>query len=430
MLLPDLLVGVSVLVLGTALAANFGASQRGTLVTVWSMAIVLFVAGLLLHHPGSPYMIPSDGLYYSEWGQTMAAQGLSSNFNNQQIWPGRGVLPLLIALLEVLIGGHVVTLIALSTVVTCGTFRTIQLTALIGFGRTLGGWIPAVLFISSPPVILFGNGVSREPFFWFGVALLALSIAHATCQLSWKAAGIFGLASLLILAVRPDLGLVLLWSSLGFTLLTVVFRPIRGKHWKSRITAISLLIALAVSFPSALAAVDAEPSVSKIEASTIDLGRESVSSSFSSGAGPQTVGAGPQTVGPVADLVLQSLSRLVNVLIGPFPSEIQGNTTMASLSLSTLHFLAICVIVAVAPLGFTSYREIRLAFIFTGICSVSLALFAVLFTNYGIVMRFRQISEILLLPVVFSTLRNFLHPAGLPSGFSTKANFAWLRRRE
>ena len=399
----DWLFGLLVLVI-TVFALAGAARRFGfKVVPLFTLLVLITLSGLLLSHPQSFLFLPSDGLYYADWGERIAEMWAGNGVIDKPLWPGRGALPLLIGILEFTLGAHTFSIIAISSVATTFTYLLLKLSARVAFGPQRLDWLSMLLFITGLPIVLYGGGISREPYFWLGATLTVLAVALYSKGYIPQSLGVFLAGGTLLLAIRSDLGLAIVWAVLGAVAL---FHLVSGMQEKNVRTVLQSMVALAILLLSGLSLLDTVRSdwtPQQIEGAAMDLSRPEVNTAIE-----RREVTKPDTwceSGVPEKLICEVHNNLPAVLVGPFPGEIFSGPAFIAISLGTGHFLL------VGSLALLAFRwvppESHIVFaVLTVTGAATLFIIAALLTNYGIIMRFRAISEIFFFPLALLALEN------------------------
>ena len=390
---------------------------------------LITLSGLLLHHPQSSLFLPSDGLYYSDWGERIAGMWEGNGVIDKPLWPGRGIVPLLVGILEFTLGAHTFSMIAIGSVATTFSYLLLKISAQVAFGAQRLSWLPMVLFITGLPIVLYGGGILRESYFWLGCALTVLAVALYSKGRILKALGAFLVGGTVLLAIRSDLGLAIIYTVLGAVALSGLMSGMRQKNIKTALQSAITLVILLLSGPSLLDTVRPDWTPEQIEVTAMDLSRAEVATAIErpevgTPIDPSTLSAERAEVGTpidpstlsaeraawcqsavLAKLVCEISNSLPAVLVGPFPGELFTSPLSVALSVGTGHFLL------VSSLALLAFRWVppgsHLFFtVLTLTGFATLLIIAALLTNYGIIMRFRAVSEIFLFPLALLALEN------------------------
>jgi hypothetical protein len=388
----------------------FGSKKMGvSRLPVALIAPPLLIAGLVLYLPASPLHLPSDGQVYQAWGYAISDSwaGVASQVPDRPLWPGKGSWPLIIALFHSIVGPVAILLIVFNTMVFGATVLALQKSVLLLTGKNTR-WSMVIVVLSSTPFILFGPSLLRESLFWLGISggVLALSylrskkIGLALASVSW--------GSFLLLAVRPDAGVVLVYAFLGVTTVLVGLLG-STRSAPRRIIAVATLGALAVSAPQAFDFVRPGTDAGFVDRASRGLSRQSVETGFSSRPESNALSSDGTSIGILADvqdtcektlavkIACRGLENLPRALAGPFYWEYGPESIWIISGLSTLHFLALAGLSVVYLVTRGGRNWVTAGMM--GVATISLVMFAAIFTNYGILIRFRAATEIVLLPL-------------------------------
>lgn len=371
---------------------------------------IFFTIGMVLYLPMSPVYLSSDGELYQAWGNSIAASWRDEgDALDRQLWPGKGFWPLIIAVLTIIVGPVHVTLIALNTIIFGGAIVAMQ-KATLQLSGDRSKWSMVVVVMTSVPFALFGASLLRESLFWLGVSGSVLALSYMRSHKIRLALIHFTWSALLLLAVRPDAGVVFAYATAG---VLVVLIGLRLKlHPGVRASSIALaLLVLALSAPSAFSGLREDADVSSITTVADALSDSGVNSAFtddsSASEDAQTSAWPPLAEACDSALVVRVLcggvENLPRALIGPFPWEYQGEFVLIAAGLATTHFLGIAVLAGF----FISTRVGRTweSAAIVAVAGVSLLMFAAILNNYGILIRFRAATEILLIPLALSGVK-------------------------
>lgn len=413
MIVTGVEIGVSAFVLGCFAAVTVALARAWKVSAVPSLAasVLLAVVGGIFFVPGSPFFLPSDALYYQGW-----AADLSSGWSGREtsrtdtIWPGKGVWPAIIAVFYFFFGPVTLPLICLNASIVGLSITIIQRTVLLLSGRDYPQWV-AILGLSSPPVVLFGAAPLRESIWWLGASLGSLAIASLERRKFVLSAGALVFSAFLMVAIRPDAGVVVAYSFAVALAARLWLLPSTRRSFSPKtLSAVSLMLLALTIFP-AIDAVRPGTSAESVVVAAEALGRPDVNSSFQ--APPQHVQgtensqiqrACEQNV--ASQVVCNALKHLPNALFGPFHWEYQPTLIWVLSGASTLHFLAISLLALLYFRRGARFRLAGLGIVF--VSSVALIMFASVLTNYGILIRFRATVELLLLPLAAPSLARAL----------------------
>lgn len=410
--LSDLLLAV-VLLAAFGVLFWFGSKKIG--ISRLPVALIvppLLIAGLVLYLPASPLHVSGDGQGYEVWGYAISDSwvGVASQVADRPLWPGKGFWPLIIALFHSIVGPVTISLIVFNTTVFGATVLALQKSVLLLTGKNTR-WSMVIVVLSSTPFILFGPSLLRESMFWLGTSggVLALSylrsnkIGLALASVSW--------GSFLLLAVRPDAGVVLVYAFLGVTTVLVGLLGSTRSALR-RIIAVAILGALAVSAPQALDFVRPGTGPQFIDTTMRALSKPLVTTGTWSRPETNTLSSDDTGTGILAvvqdtcektlvvKVACEAWRNLPYALVGPFYWEYGPESIWIISGLSTLHFLILAGL-SVVYLATRGGRNWVTAGIM-GVATVSFVMFASMMTNYGVLIRFRAATEIVLLPLAIA----------------------------
>lgn len=396
-----LLFSISVMVITRNKALGFGAV---------AFSVGLFLIGVWRFQPEfSPIFTGDDG-YYFEWGAQIADVLRGEADPQNQIWPGKGVWPVLISITHIVARDAFLAPLMLSAIASASVVLALQRAALLIIGHS-PPFVTLTLVLLQPAFLAWGPTLNREAFFWLGTALLVLGFAYYIRRSYVKglSSGVAG--AVIVIGIRYEVGIPLAYSMLCAALISFVSSPpmaLTGRHLYKWLIASSMwafsTIVTAFGFlwardPSQVSLIPAAAGVEELhlrnEVNRAYLGRDEVTTAFQVSEDP---GLG----------VIQGAFRAV---FGPFPSEMGASLVWGILALSTLNFL---LVLALAMLFLFSSRS--RFFEYSGLALAALGCIVIIayaITNYGMVMRFRFVSQILLFPLAiggYLVLRQkFLH---------------------
>ena len=404
------------------------------------------LVGAVLFIPGSPLFLPSDALYYQAWGGEIASSWNGNQVDpGRQIWPGKGVWPLVIAGFYFLFGPVTLPLITLNSCIVGLSLIVMQRSTRLLCGLE-SPFVLLLLAMTSTPILIFGPAPLRESIYWLGASLGVLAIANLRYRHLQTSAWAFVASSFLLLAVRPDAGLVTVYSIAAACVVLAglsgtVFTSFRAKLFSSM-----MLAALFASFFPAVAYLSPGTEPSSVVTTAQNLSTDADNSAFSP-VFPSLADSGVQTNGLAVDQPMGNLGATVrdlcglsvatqvgcnavrnlpNSLFGPFPWEYEARPVWIVSALSTLHFLAL----AVFSIRYVSKRS-KFDWVGVAILTVSaitFALFASVLTNYGILIRFRATVEIMLFPLAAAGMGALFSRTIRPTGQTDGKGRARLAR--
>jgi hypothetical protein len=381
------------LVLGFVLSKRFG-------LAFWPFVAVLFsfvaLGGSRLFPEVTDLLEQPDETFYLSWGRQLAAFWVSGAPVEVPylVWPGSGAWSVLIGLATVMLGPVAFFMIVVNAVLVSFSFLFLQQSASLLFNFKTH-WISLLVFMSNPALILNGPSLLREGAFWFGSSLLVLGLTLVSR--SSLMAGLIALllGSGVILAVRPNLGVFVVFLFLISTTITWIWVHRKsGKQFMA--IGLGILSVLLILFPfgiDSLAGRDDLPSYAEAAAQELS---DSASTGFHNS--EELVCTSNEYLATAC----LSLSNLPNFLFGPFVWEMEWEPFWLVLLASTWHFLFILGISS-TTLFTRSLRQPALFALFITGAALTLLL-ATTLTNYGIVARFRTLIWLLLLPPAWAGL--------------------------
>lgn len=370
--------------------------------------------GALMYLPASRFAINNDGFAYLAWGSAISErwQGIPSGGSLDPIWPGKGIWPSIIAGFHFLIGPVQFLPLVISILAFIACVVVVQLTSEI-ISRGTYPSLATILVLSSPSLMLFGPSLLRESFVWLGVSLLVLSLIVILRGNVWKSLLSASSGALICLAFRPDVGVVFVYVT-AILLIGLKVLTSHSNIWlRFGLFSISTL-AIAGSFPFVFRFMQPQVSAERVKAVTTELGEAwRIESAFVAPQGESFVA--PQgelgVIGCSESYLLQlgcqALANFPRTFLGPFHWELSWNLISAAAAISTLHFL---VLVALSILGFFCLsRDDKLSSSAVWLLAfASMIVWASVLTNYGILIRFRGATEVMLLPSALVGASNFL----------------------
>jgi len=362
--LVDLLLSVSLIVfaggLGFLVTRRWDVSPAPFLV----VAAVLILVGLSTQLAASPFYLGlSDGRYYLDWGFAISEAWRDGQpWSERVIWPGKGVWPLLIAVVNYSFGPVLIALIVINALVFAFSIIFLQKATALLFG-VRPKWTIIALALTSSPVLLSAPMVLREAIFWFGISAGILAITYLYRASFARGVAFLLLSALVVLGIRPNFGVVIAYLLVAAAIAIWALR--KESISISRVFVGSTLFAVlcATFFPMfyALTAIDdVEERVSIVATA---LAKDGVTTALGGSSEVLEVPAeGVEDVpGAVCDsasyvrLFCDSLARLPFLMFGPFPWEIGPEPVWIVVVASTLHFLFLLTTSILNRPGFRSY---------------------------------------------------------------------------
>ena len=392
------------LVILLAFLSSFMFIAKKMLVSVTPVILVtsgFFIVGMFLYLPVSPFYIPSDASYYQAWGYSLSDYWAGEGpMVDRQIWPGKGFWPLIIAALHFFLGPIYVAAIAFNSGVFGLMILALQKSILLLSSKS-GSWVLGFLVATSTPFALFGPSLLRESLFWLGASGGVLGISYLArrevrnglLSLSW--------AVFLLLAIRPDAGVVIAYSFVGAAIVLFgLAGPFQSK--RKKILSALALTGLLVSFPPASSFLIPINDPAYVEVAASNLSTPDITTRFLPfpGDGPGLLSNDGCESFLALTVLCKSLGHLPNALFGPFYWEYGSGAIWWISGMSTLHFLS----VSGLALTYVVSREGRgwISLGVLGVALVSFLMFSSIMTNYGILIRFRAATEVILTPLAIS----------------------------
>lgn len=375
-------------------------------------AATFTLTGLLTQMPSSPlYLFLPDGESYLTRGLLLYETWRAGDPWDEPHWPGKGVWPLVIAILHFVAGPVRLSIIVLNAMLLSLALIFLQKSTLLLFG-TKPKLVFVLLTVTSAPVLLNGPTLLRESVFWLGI-----SIGVAAISFFSRNENISGLWLLLVsiavtLAIRPNLGIVVVYLLLFASIIAWLIQ--NGSLVRSRILGSLVIAGLAsAAFPTLFSqlATDLSTVGETTEVIAVSLQNPKATTAFVPFVPGEGIGENPSFVAQVCDssavgsIICRTTANFSHSLLGPFPWEFGPEAIWIVSLASTLHFWAL-VAASVLLLRNRENRTPATMGLFVLSFVLLLALSTTL-TNYGILIRFRAAVEIFLFPLAagyFSSL--------------------------
>lgn len=397
-LLLDLVVSAVLVAIALSIAAVIAKSQGLPLTPPLLVAPIFILVGLVLYHPLSPgfILMPDADSYLGRATDIANTWNGAEPIHERGPWPNKEFWSLIMASLIWAFGPLQIALIVFNSMVVSITATLLQWATYELTSRRDRYLIPAI-FVSSSPMLLFGPALLREAIFWLGAALGILALLLALKKKYIVGTVILSLSIAVLLAIRPNFGMGLSYALVAlFIIVTGVYSTPRT-IWKLTASAVSL-IALVFSAPSALEFVREDFGVSTVVTITDSLGDESVTTAFKPPpwSSTETTETTLCDLSTVTKMACSFAENSGSAFFGPFWWEVGPEPIWLISIASTLHFQALVLLTVLFFFG-TPSKRIPTTFIVV-IASFSVAVFSALLLNYGILIRFRAMTEILLIP--------------------------------
>jgi hypothetical protein len=377
------------------------------------LAITSLMVAATFFHPSSALVVSSDANYYWNWADDIRSKldaGVPLEFSN--LWPGKGLWPLILAVLDAGFGGMVLISITTNALLLGLTIQISQKTASVILGRKVSS-LSALAVFCSPSLVLFGASPLRETIFWLGAALMLLGFVtffYARRRLLGAVEVFIG--SAVLLAIRPDASYpVVLYFFVGGTILWLAWRPDPPRL--VQIASASIFVSgLVLSAPASFSFLSKSTPLESAEINVIDIKRndlssESVTTRFENLATlPTPVTDGICEIETTIYAICRGIETLPSFFLGPFPWEINVSPISVFLSLSSLHFLAILALFIRETAGRRHDRAFKIFVL--GAVLLSALLFSTVSANYGIITRFKVLTMFILASVSQVALQRLL----------------------
>lgn len=379
---------------------------------------VLALIGFLVNHPEGAFLMKSDGLYYEKQAAEVSTWFNGGMQGPLQLDKLKEAWPLFLGFIYFIVGREpYIGILFNAAFVACVIIMIIRAAQLM-FKQT-PALASAFLVLLSPMVLTMGPSLGRESVFWLGTVFLLLSGIYLLNN-KWGS-GIFTFlagASLLLL-IRPNLGLVLIYAFLIPVSALLIFQS--NKLLKFKITSTVLItFMLLVSIPFAFS-----PFSSSIE--NVSITRADLSNTASSGftveepsdsnaqkgdaaadptqnqeaSSSSTQAVPPSTSNPILDKLIYNLkvgiSTLPRVIAGPFFNELSFSLLWIYLASSTFIWLLVLV-TAIAQMIMSGRKYLKYTLFQIAMVIAFVGVMSVMLTNYGIIARFRIPVELILVP--------------------------------
>ena len=377
-------------------------------------SVLLAVNGLFLLFawwrttPSSIIPGVGDDTYYWNWGATIATaiSGEDTDYG-RQIWPGKGVWSVIIALTHLLVSEAVFLPLAIAVLATVATALVLQRATvkIIGHPSKMFLWVALLL---QPAFLGWGLTLNREAFFWLGTSFLILGFACFFRQ-QYAQATIWGfIGSLVTVGIRWEMGIPLSYLFFCAALYSFLVRnrPIRGTVGTTELANIFFLwsgvtllstFGMLVARNPALLLSNTELDPVRLDSVGVATGLEAISTR---GAELRDYLSREEvtTAFQVSDdPILAVLTGSLRTMFGPFPPEIELSTTWVPLSIGTLNFVVTLALAAFFVMSRNQQSTELQGLVIASICVVIIVGFSI--TNYGMISRFRFVAQLLLLPV-------------------------------
>jgi hypothetical protein len=359
---------------------------------------VLIATGLATQLPASPFFTGlQDGGYYQQWGYAVSESWRAGDtWEGRRLWPGKGFWPLVIAVFHFVAGPVLISPIVFNSLLVAFSVVFLQKSTDLLFGVK-----PTVMFIavtlSSGPILLNGPTLLREGIFWFGISVSVASLAYLYREHHVTAISLLVVSILLILAIRPNYGVILAYLIAFAALVIWIFKTRAGLRTRTLIGA-GCAIVLALSFAPAFTYLSQDLSNlgERIKNVSSGLSGDDVTTALR---GPSSAPAKiPPSVERFLDSTLSaSIARFPSLVVGPFWWEVSPEPVWIVVIASTLHYWFL-LLTSTALLVRRENRNVPNLLLFLMSMMIIGSLTPVM-TNYGIILRFRVVAELFLTPL-------------------------------
>lgn len=392
--IPDVL--SSILILGCALALGYRISLSHSLNFIAMSALLLgvFAIGMVFHFPASGWYLASDGAFYSAWGTRISEAWRGANYPTETIWPGRGALPILIAVFEYFIGAHELSMIALGAVATGACFVLLQIAAGVLVSGSVGGWSSLAIFALGGAIPFYGAAILREHFFWLGVSCGTLALVYLVKNKIRRWFLSITPAVLTLLIIRPDFGMVLSVVLVSASLAVFTQRSARAQNIPQALFLSAAIASLLASLPGLVNLVRPIPTADGIGAVTDSLSDSATTTAYS-----RSLQLEICEINAVIKSLCEIGNNLPRTLFGPFVWEVGTSGILAILFFSTLHTLLVIVLGTYYLVRVSEHRSLGVTLM--SITLIGILTISVFLTNYGIIWRFKPSALMFIYPLAF-----------------------------
>lgn len=395
-MLRDLLATSVIIFIVSMVALSMSRKFKVSVLPFFMSIIVVGISGFFTQVPGNIFYIPTDGIYYSDWALHIYEGNTESGKFPTQLWPGKGVWPLVISAIYKVFGPVTIAIHALNVMIVGIVVIILQKTT-----KLMCGYDPkffaALIFLTSPSILLFGPSSLRESLFWLGGSLGILSLSYLWFMEYSKAFVSFIAGGLVLMLFRPDMGLVMSFSILFVAGLFVITNAFGFSIW-SIFMAVPFYATLLALFIPSLSYVNPGYEPKEVNKIRKALSSPDTNTGFQATELPMLCDFN-ETTGTVCD----ALITLPKFFLFPSTNSIDTNSVLIFIVLmsAVLHFILIAAL-ALSRLFNSNQRFLSIGILF--IAMIQILTFSVFLTNYGIILRFRTIVEVTLLPLALSQL--------------------------
>lgn len=392
---------------------KFSIRATGSYLYFILIVCTLSLAGIAIYITVGPYAIFADATYYHDLANAIlnwwGGNGDDPYGNLWQALMGKRGWPTVIASLYWLIGVQPFVVIALNILLLGITSVFIAASvALISPGFN-PKWLFSIFFLMAPFWVVFGVSMGRESIYWLSTSMMVYSTILFLRGIIPQSITFFLIASVFMICFRPNLGIPQIYA---FILPIFVYWAVKNYQPNLRkvIKSIGIFLLLVLSvFPAKELVTSGAAPVEQI--------RRVLSNGANSGFAPQTIVIDESSLfqpeqrqssgNSLLDYGLNSIQTLPRGLFGPYVTEfsLEPSMLLAEANLAYWLFLVVLVVIGI-------FLNLQRAFglVLSTISILIVAIISTLLTNYGILVRFRAIAVIVLMPYSYLVLEYLLSP--------------------
>lgn len=379
--------------------------------------LVLFILGISSYLVLGPFNLYPDAVYYHDGGLEILKwwEGTGPNpygefwnsLMNKRAWPT------VIAAIYWLVGVQPAAILLFSIVLLGSTSVFLASSITVLSPDKFDGKLFTYFFLIAPFVFIFGVSLGREAIYWLATSILIYGSSKLFQRKNLESILPLAAGSLLLIVFRPNLGIPQIYA-FGIPLFIM---------WVFRSFPINLLRVALIAILGTLIGFSVFPAKELITADAYDVvqTRYFLSEGANSGFSSIEINLESETIEPSVqpttstksqedgnsfwDYGLYSLQTLPRGMFGPFPAEFSFKPVMVFSEINLFYWIII--------VGLTIYgiaRNLRRAqgLLFLSISLLIITIISSLLTNYGILIRFRAIAEITLIPYAFSVFMDII----------------------
>lgn len=355
--------------------------------TIFVPFTFLFAIGITLHHPLSPYLLPTDGLYYLAWAQEISSGSLLNG--DASHYPGiedrKIVWPLILSTVSSEDGMATIGILINSAVCVF----SIHLMATI-VERIMGvdsKLLTTAIFLTNPVFVTYGPSLMRESLFWLGIVVLSrgcVAILFHPERMQWL---LVFLGSSIATSVRLELGLLISLGLISAVVLGLFTYPSRVRAQGQTVLSATAL-GLIAFFISVGVSIPTEDQLGTIQRANAI-------------AETQSLDTEPE---PETNAFIRTFQNLPLIAFGPWFSGLELSVTSVWVSFAYLHWIGV---VGLSALSFGKQKRFRRGVILVVPIAVALVAIASHFLNFGAAARFLFAAELILFPFAAALLLEF-----------------------